>query len=354
MHLKSRVTLGLATAAAAIGAALVPTTAFAATPSVTVDWAAKAGGFGVQDGDTTTVTGTGFPANSPVVVVECSAAADPASCQVSSANTSATTDASGNFTLTGYVVHTGAIGNGTCAAGGTCYVNATTNPNAPDTTNSGGGPFTVDRLQIAPRTGLKDRQLVNLTGGGFSPNATVYVSECTSADPSKATQACDFNHIKTISTDANGAFPATSFQVHTGVVGSDGSQCKAGGSCIIAGTDNVLNPTSGHLGGATVQFASLKPLSVAAHASVKHIAKGKTFKVAGKATSAGAGVVGLNAVLDKVVNGALQKVAAAKTVSGGAVTFKITQKKTTTYKVVIASQKGYAAASSKTFKVSTP
>jgi len=355
MHVKTRVTLGMVTAAAAIGAALIPaTSAFAATPAVTVDWAAKAGGFGLQDGDTTTVTGTGFTANSPVIVVECSAAADPASCQPSTANTSATTDASGNFTLTGYVVHTGAIGNGTCNAGATCYVNVTTNPNAPDATNTAGAAIAIDRLQVSPRTGLKSGQLVTLNGGGFNPNGTVYVSECTSADPSKATQACDFNNIKTISTDANGAFTNQTFMVHTGTVGSDGVQCKPGGSCIVAGTDNVLNPANGHLGGTTIQFASVKPLSVTAHASVKHIAKGKTFKVTGKAVSAGAGVAGLNAVLDKVVNGSLQRVAGGKTVAGGALTFKLTQKKTTTYKVVIASQKGYAGASSKTFKVATP
>jgi hypothetical protein len=355
MHLKSRVILGAATAAAAIGAALVPSTsAFAATPTVTVDWASKAAGFGLQDGDTATVTGTGFPASSPVIVVECSAAADPASCSAGSANTSQTTDASGNFTLTGYVIHTGAIGNGTCGAGGTCYVNATTNPNAPDATNTAGAAIALDRLQIAPRTGLKNGQLVNITGGGFSPNGTVYISECTSADPSKATQACDFNHIKTVPTDGNGAFATTTFQVHTGVVGSDGSTCNPGGSCIVAGTDNVLNPANGHLGGSTVMFAQVKPLGVTAKSSVGHVAKGKTFKVTGKATSAGAGVAGLNAVLDKVVNGSLQKVAGAKTASGGSLVFKVTQKKTTVYKIVIASQKGYAAAASKTVKVKTP
>jgi hypothetical protein len=265
------------------------------------------------------------------------------------------TDANGGFSVTNFVARTETLGSKTCGAGSGCFLVATTNPTAPDpTTNTASANLAFDRLQITPRSNLKNGENVTLVGGGFSPNGTVYVSECTSADPSKATQACDFNHIKTVPTDANGAFAATTFAVHTGTVGSDGSTCNAGGSCIVAGTDNVLNPANGHLGGSTVQFASVKALSVAAHASVKHIAKGKTFKVVGKATSGGAGVAGLNAVLDKVVNGSLQKVAGAKTVSGGAVTFLITQKKATTYKVVIASQQGYGAANSKTFKVATP
>jgi hypothetical protein len=365
MHLKSRVILGAATAATAIAAALIPATmAAAAAPAVTATWDGQAGGFGVQDGSIVAVAGTGFPASVTVYVSECSTlTGGAADCDADPSNGGVAisqTDASGAFSIPAtasapFIARDETLGSKTCGAGSGCFVVATTNPQAPDpTTNTASAALTFDRLQIAPRTALKNGQLVNITGGGFSPNGTVYISECTSADPSKATQACDFNHIKTVPTDANGAFATTTFQVHTGVVGSDGSKCNPGGSCIVAGTDNVLNPANGHLGGSTVMFAQVKPLSVAAHASVKHIAKGKTFKVIGKATSAGAGVAGLNAVLDKVVNGSLQKVAGAKTVSGGAVTFKITQKKTTTYKVVVAAQKGYAAAASKTFKVATP
>ena len=360
MHLKSRVILGAATAATAIGAALIPATmAAAAAPAVTATWDGQAGGFGVQDGNPVAVSGTGFPASVTVYVSECSTlTGGAADCDQDPSNGGVSigqTDANGAFSVTNFVARTETLGSKTCGAGSSCYVVATTNPQAPDpTTNTGDAALQFDRLQIAPRTMLKNGQAVNITGGGFSPNGTVYISECTSADPSKATTSCDFNHIKTVPTDANGAFATTTFSVHTGTVGSDGSTCNAGGSCIVAGTDNVLNPANGHLGGSTVMFAQVKPLSLAAHASVKHIGKGKTFKVIGKATSSGAGVAGLNAVLDKVVNGSLQKVAGAKTVAGGGVTFKVTQNKTTNYEVVIASQQGYAAAHSAKFKVATP
>jgi hypothetical protein len=366
MHLKSRVILGAATAATAIAAALIPTTSAFAAPAVTVTWPGGAQGFGAQNGTTVNAAGSGFKPSSTVYVVECSDIKTASNCDLGTAKVGQT-DANGAFSVD-IPVHTGTVGDGTCNAGaGTtaatgsgatspppCYIVASTDQTGQDLAQAGAGPLIFDRLQVAPRTGLKSGQNVNITGGGFKPSSTVYVSECTSADPSKATTACDFNHIKTVPTDASGGFATTTFMVHTGTVGSDNVQCKAGGNCIVAGTDNALNPSNGNIGGAVIAFAAVKPLSVSAHASVKHVAKGKSFKVIGKATSGGAGVAGLNAVLDKVVNGSLQKVASVKTVSGGAVTFKLTQKKTTTYKVVIASQKGYAKASSKTFKVATP
>ena len=356
MHLKSRAILGAATVATAIGAALVPaTSAVAAGPTLTAT-SPEPSGYGLQSGDSVAVSGTGFKASSPVFVVECNDVKSQSNCDI--ANYKATqTDASGNFSLP-FPVHTGTVGDGTCGPNSTCYVVASTDQTGQDLSQTGAAQIVFDHLQVAPRTNLHNGDKVTLSGAGFKPSTTVYVSECTGADPTKATQDCQTSApvLQTYPTDANGAFGPVSFTVATGHLNADGSKCDAGKSCIIAASDNILNPgdPTAHIGGAIVQFAAIKPLSVAAHASVRHIAKGKTFKVIGKATSSGAGVVGLNAVLDKVVNGSLQKVAAAKTVSGGAVVFKITQRKTTNYKVVIAAQKGYAAASSKTFKVATP
>ena len=355
MHLKSRVILGAATAATAIGAALIPATmAAAAAPALTVT-VNEPTGFNAQDGSTVTVVGSGYTANAQIAIVECSAVDHgQAGCNVAGYKLT-TADANGGFTVSDFVVHTGAIGDGKCGANSTCYVAAA---NAANQAEQAANTFQFDRLQVSPRTGLRNGQKLTISGAGFKPSTTVYVSECTGSDPTKATQDCQTSApaLQTYPTDANGAFGPVSFTVVTGRLNADGSKCDVGKSCIIAASDNILNPgdPSAHIGGAVVKFAAVKPLSVTARASVGHIGKGKTFKVTGSAKSGSSGVPGLTAVLDKVVNGSLQKVASVKTGSSGSILFKIAQQKTTTYKVVISAQKGYAKAASKTFKVATP
>lgn len=360
MHLKSRVTLGVATAAAAIGAALIPATSAFAAPAVTVTWAGQAQGFGVQSGDSVSVAGSGFKASSPVYVVECSNVTAASNCDLATAKVGQT-DANGAFTVA-LPVHTGAVGDGTCGAGSQCYAVASTDQSGTDTSQAGANTFQFDRLQVSPRTGLKNGQQVTITGGGYKPSTpsaptTVYVSECTGADPTKATQDCQTTSpvLQTFTADDTGAFGPVAYTVYTGKVNADGSKCDAGKSCIIAGSDNILNPANGHIGGAVVQFAQLKALSVTAKASASHVAAGAKFKIKGKATSGGAGVKGLSVVLDKMKGGVPSKVAAGKTGTGGAYAFTgLHQKKTTKYIVVISSQKGYKSAVSKTVKVSTP
>lgn len=357
MHLKSRAILGAATVATAIGAALVPATNAFAAPTMTATWATQSAGFGLQNGDTASVSGSGFKPSSTVYLVECSGTTGQSNCDLSTL-VQAQSDASGNLAATPIVVHTGTVGDGSCNANSVCYVAGTTDPTGADLTQATAAPIQFDRLQMSPRTNLKNGSVVNLSGAGYKPSSTVYVSECNSADKPSALQHCDAGIVTTFPADANGAFTGT-YKVTVPPHPSDPGPfpCVAGKSCIIAGTDNLGNPASGNIGGAVVGFAAaptVKPLSVSAKASASHAGKGKTFKVTGKATSNGTGVAGLNAVLDKVVNGSLQKVASGKTVSGGGFTFKISQQKTTTYEVVVAAQKGYAKAHSKTFKVATP
>lgn len=358
MHLKTRVTLGVVTIGAAVGAALVPTTSAFAAPGVTVTWGTQSLGLGLQDGDTATVTGTGFPASTQVFVSECSTntgtAADCDQTPADGGVTAAQTDANGAFTAS-LVVRTETLGSAACGAASTCYAAATTNPTAPDATNTALASMKFDNLQVSPRSNLKAGQPLNLSGAGYNPSATVYVSECTSTDPTTALQKCDFNSVETYTTDANGKFTGVYHKAHTGVVGSDGSTCNPGGKCIIAGSDSIANPGNGHIGGAQVTFAQLKALSVTAKASKSHVAKGAKFAIKGKATSGSTGVKGLSVVLDKIKSGSPVKVASGKTGTGGAYAFTgLKQKKTTKYVVVITSQKGYKSATSKTVKVSTP
>jgi len=363
MHLKTRVILGVATVGAAIGATLVPATSAFAAPALTVSWATQSQGFFLQDRDVATVTGSGFPASVQVFVVECSTGdSNPANCDQTPSDGGVaigTTDANGAFSVP-LTVRTETIGSATCGAGSACFVGATTNPTAPDATNSAIGNIKFDNLQVAERTGLKNGQAVHVVGGGFKPSAQngVGVSECTSADQSQAFQKCAITKASFFTTDANGGFTGT-FTVFTGQVGSDGSKCVPGGSCIIAASDNPVNPTApdAHIGGALVKLAKLTATKTVASAP-KHVAKGAKYAVKGKVTAAGKALSGVKVTLYKVTSSGLTKIGKPKTTSstGGVKFGGLTQKKTTKYELKTASsQTKYTAASvSNVVKVATP
>jgi len=199
---------------------------------------------------------------------------------------------------------------------------------------------------------------VNLSGAGYNASATVYVSECTSTDPQQALQKCDFSTIETYTTDANGKFTGVYHKLHTGEVGSDGSKCSPGGGCIIAGTDNAVNPGAGHIGGAKVLFAALKPTVTTAKSTKSSVDKGENFAVKGQVTAAGKGVNGLKVTLYKVTSSGLSKIASKTTATlkgkVGAFKFKgLTQKRTSRYQVKSAANAVYAASKSKVVKVTT-
>lgn len=360
MLLKTRVTLGVVTVGAAIGAALVPATSAFAAPGVTVTWANQSDGLNLQDGQTATVTGSGFPASTQVFVSECSTnVGNVADCDQTPGDggvTVAQTDATGAFTAP-LVVRTETLGSATCGAGSTCYVGATTNPTAPDATNTGIGTMKFDNLQMTPRTGIKNKTLIHLVGAGYNPNATVYVSECTSAVPADALQNCDINSVDTFTTDANGGFTGDYTKVHIDPqVASGPFPCTPGKTCIVAGSDSIANPGAGHIGGAVVTFAALTKTVTTAKSTKASVAKNVKFAVKGKVTAAGNGVSGLKVTLYKVKSSGLTKIASKTTGSTGSYKFAgLTQKKTTKYetKTAASSAKYTAASHSKVVKVTT-
>ena len=366
MQLKTRVTLGLATVGAAIGAVLVPTTsAFAAPAPLTVTWANQASGLHLQDGDTATVSGTGFPASTQVFVSECSTltggAADCDSTPNDGGLALGMTDPSGAFTANLFV-RTETLGSATCGASSVCHAVATTDPNAPDpSTNTSAGDLPFDNLQISPRTNLKTGTALNLIGAGYKANSTVYVTECTDTDPTKALQRCDVNSVETYPTDANGTFTGVYHKTHTGpAVSQTGPYpCNPGTQCIVAGSDSITNPSAAdaHIGGAVVTFANLTATKTTASAP-KHAAKNAKFAVKGKVKAAGSALAGVKVTLYKLAGGKLTKIGKPKTTSStGGVKFKgLSQKKTTKYelKTAASSAKYTAGSHSKAVKVSTP
>jgi hypothetical protein len=81
---------------------------------------------GLKNGQTVKVSGYGFPKTAEgVALAQCSAAADPDSCDTLHPVLSST-DATGQFTDVAFPVETGTVGNGKCKPGGTCYIAATT------------------------------------------------------------------------------------------------------------------------------------------------------------------------------------------------------------------------------------
>ena len=358
MHLKTRVTLGLATAGAAIGAVLVPSTPAFAAPTMTATWATQSAGFGLQNGDLVNVSGTGFKPSSPVYLVECSGTTGQSNCDLASFK-QGTTDANGAFTVTGMPVHTGTVGDGTCGPNSTCFIAGSTDQTGADLSQASAAPIQFDRLQISPRANLKNGAVLQLSGAGYKPTSngttgTVYVSECNSPDKPTALQHCDAGKVQTFTTDANGAFTGT-YTVKFPISATDPGPfpCVAGKTCIVAGTDNLTNPATGNIGGAVVSFASLAK-TVTSISGPSSVAKGAKFAIKTKVTAAGKAVAGLKVTLYKVTKSGLAKVAAGKTGSTGKHKFAgLTQKKTSKYEVKTSANATYAASVSKVLKVSS-
>jgi hypothetical protein len=355
MHLKTRVTLGVATVGAAIGAVLVPSTPAFAAAQMTATWATQSAGFGLQNGDTVNVSGTGFKPSTTAYLVECSGTTGQANCDLATA-TPTQTDANGAFNVPAFKVHTGTVGDGACNANSTCFVAGSTDPSGQDLSQASAAPIQFDRLQVSPRSNLKNGSVLQLSGAGYAASGNVYVSECNSPDKPTALQHCDAGIVKVFPTDANGAFTGT-FNVVIPIHPSDPGPfaCTAGKTCIVAGTDNLANPAGGNIGGAVVSFAGLTQTVTKATASKSHVAKGATFSIKGKVTAAGKAVSGLKVTLYKVKKSGLTKLGKAKTTSSkGSVKFKgLTQKKTTKYELKTAANSSFAASHSKVVKVTT-
>jgi len=327
MLLKTRVTLGVVTVGAAIGAALVPaTTAMAATPSltVTVNTNPNATNLNAQSGGTVTAVGSGYTPGAQIALVQCSSVvADGSGCDQTPANARLlVADANGGFTVNNLVVTTGTKGN----------------------------------VQVSPRTGIKNGTALSVVGANYTPGATVYVSECTSTVPADALQKCDINSVETFTADANGAFTGTYHKVHINPqVAAGPFACAPTKQCVVAGSDSIANPGAGHIGGALVTFAALTKTVTTAKAP-SSVAKNVKFAVKGKVTAAGTGVAGLKVTLFKVTKSGLNKIASKTTGSTGGYKFGgLTQKKTSKYETKTAANlaKYTAASHSKVVKVTT-
>lgn len=307
MHLKTRLTLGVATAAVVTGSVLVPVaSALAATPTLTVAPRSDS----LYNSQTVQVSGSGFSPNQQVALAECNYARaqqlgldDPntlfAACDTNHAVLNAgTADAQGNLAPVDFTVYTGQTGTDAqsiCdfSTNGQCVI-AAGDPNT--LTLIAAAPIAFSQVTADPNSNLTSGQVVQVTGAGLPASATVAVLQC-NASIGDAT-GCNTAGAQVKQTDADGALPTTAVTVHTGQQGSNASSvCDASnnGACVIAVADPQTGATYGY---APITFAATHSATAVSIASSKaKVGKGDKFAIKGRDTAGSAGVNGVTVTL---------------------------------------------------------
>ena len=322
MHLRTRLTLGVATATAVTGALLTPVAAFAApvVPNAQLTVDPTSTGSNLLDGQVVLLNGSGYAPNTVVYVVECAdlAHGDPQSCDgfdgATNTDKVVTTqsDASGNISGVKFPVHTGPTGTvgGKCdATNSGCGIAATDSldPTSP-TAHFGAVGITFSKIQGSPLKGLHAGDKVTVTGVQLDPGIFVAVIQC-GPDAQPDGSGCDQNQsdAAVTQTDTNGAF-STQFTIRTGEMqaGDPASACPppagATESCelVVEQVDFSTTPPSpvATLGILPITFGppAVTP-KVSAKSTKSSVSTGEHFKVKGRATNGTAGVNGLSATL---------------------------------------------------------
>lgn len=231
MHVKPRLAARAAALGVALAAVLVPiagaTSAHATGPAITV-----APNTGLNNGDTVSVTGSGFAASEGLSIVECSALS-ATGCDTGNVVT-ATTGADGSLAATAFVVHSGAIGDGTCAAGSSsCFLLATNAAHSELVQATLGFAAPPPTVTVTPTAGIKDGDTVTVHGAGYTPSAPIAILECSGL--SQAT--CNIGGLVSATAAADGTVDG-SIVVHTGAIGT-GTCAASSSNCLIAVANEV-------------------------------------------------------------------------------------------------------------------
>ncbi len=237
--------LGLATTASAAGPAIV------VTPST-----------GLVNGQSVSVTGSGFMDNETLYALECindGASTNETDCDTATVNI-ATTSATGTFTTSITLVAGTIAGTSTCGTSASdlsaCAIVVSTNPPSADaalapitfampvaTTTTTTPPVKIGprKFHVAPVAGLKNGSSVRVWGTGFKPHDQVYVVECLATSKSQA--GCDLKTLKPVKITATGVLPSFRMKVVAGKIGNGTCGTKASNlkSCAIS----VANATKG-------------------------------------------------------------------------------------------------------------
>ena len=209
---------GVLVADATITFATAPTSA---GPSITVTPAT-----GLKNGQTVTITGSGFVAGDSLFAVEClTTATSAADCNTAGA-TPITANSDGTLPSTTFTVKTGTIGSGACGTTAAnahgCAITVATIAGA----DAGAAPigFAVAAARVArtlfvrPVLNLHNGQVVTVFGRGFVPRDHVYIVECLAG--ARGAAGCDLKTLRAVTVRPNGVLPATRFRVVTGKIGA--------------------------------------------------------------------------------------------------------------------------------------
>ncbi len=205
----------------------VATITFAATTTPAGPAVVVSPSTNLKNGQTVTVTGSGFTPGDSLYVLECLATATGASgCNVATAK-SITANSDGTLPSTPFTVVAGKIGLSACgttsANAGGCIITVATITG----TDTGAAPIhfyknkkknVPRRLFVRPSVNLRNGQVVTIFGRGFTPRDHVYIVECLvgAAGPGK----CDLGSLKAVTIRPNGVLPSTKYRVVAGKIGS--------------------------------------------------------------------------------------------------------------------------------------
>jgi Neocarzinostatin family len=236
MHVKPRLAARTAALGVALAAVLVPiagaTSAHATVaPSITVTPHT-----GLHDTDVVTVAGANYTADEgqTVYVLQCSGTTGQADCNLGGL-AMATVAADGTFSTT-LEVHTGTIGDGTCAAGSSNCVIAAGDPLQTEkaTASIGFAAPPAPAITVTPSHGLSDGDSVTVAGANFTADEgnTVYLVECSGTS---GQAACDTVRLAPVTVAPDGTFSG-SLTVHMTGIGN-GSCASGATNCFITASD---------------------------------------------------------------------------------------------------------------------
>ena len=192
------------------------------------------------NGQTVTVTGTDYPANSMVALIECldPPTTDPFNCSYATA-TYTMSDGFGSI-ATPMAVRRIVRFDGTstdCATAGACVILSAVQEVGDGATASiqfdgSVPPPPPPSVTVTPNTDLLDGDTVTVTGADFTPDATVVVLQCTvdASDPA----GCNTSNVLLVQTDGSGGVNADLVVDRILYIGGQTVDCADIGACTVS------------------------------------------------------------------------------------------------------------------------
>ena len=85
-------------------------------------------------------------------------------------------------------------------------------------TSVGASGATSPKIVVTPATSLHNNEAVHVSGTGFKPHDSVYITECLAT--AKGEAGCDINVVVPATINAKGVLAKTTFNVATGTIGN--------------------------------------------------------------------------------------------------------------------------------------